>query len=158
MKRFVITNVKDNENSSRFLNAKTDATALSKDVASVFAIDNFILKHYYQRTCSLLEDEVNKQFQYVQWTLFKAKLDGERTPFCECYHDGVPYSRLNGAAKVNAGIDIAYTIARYYNVSVPMILDECESNLSPIAKEGYQQIRLYVSHDERLKIETGAIG
>lgn len=116
-----------------------------------------IASDYYQRTCSLLEDEVNKQFQYVQWTLFKAKLDGERTPFCECYHDGVPYSRLNGAAKVNAGIDIAYTIARYYNVSVPMILDECESNLSPIAKDGYQQIRLYVSHDERLKIETGAI-
>ena len=113
-----------------------------------------IATDYYQHSCSLLEDEVNKHFKYVSWSLFKTNLDGDKKPFCECYHDGVPYSRLNGAAKVNAGIDIAYTIAQFYDVSVPMILDECESNLHPISKEGYQQIRLYVSRDEKLKIET----
>ena len=115
-----------------------------------------IAADYYQLSCSLLEDEVNKHFRFVQWSLFKTNLDGDKKPFCECYHDGVPYSRLNGAAKVNAGIDIAYTIAQFYDVSVPMILDECESNLHPIAKDGYQQIRLYVSHDDKLKIETPA--
>ena len=115
-----------------------------------------IATDYYQHSCSLLEDEVNKHFRFVQWSLFKTNLDGDKKPFCECYHDGVPYSRLNGAAKVNAGIDIAYTIAKFYDVSVPMILDECESNLHPIAKDGYQQIRLYVSHDDKLKIETPA--
>lgn len=115
-----------------------------------------IATDYYQLSCSLLEDEVNKHFKYVSWSLFKTNLDGDKKPFCECYHDGVPYSRLNGAAKVNAGIDIAYTIAQFYDVSVPMILDECESNLHPIAKDGYQQIRLYVSRDEKLKIETPA--
>ena len=115
-----------------------------------------IATDYYQHSCSLLEDEVNKHFEFVRWSLFKTNLDGDKKPFCECYHDGVPYSRLNGAAKVNAGIDIAYTIAQYYDVSVPMILDECESNLHPIAKDCYQQIRLYVSRDEKLKIETPA--
>jgi len=115
-----------------------------------------IATDYYQHSCSLLEEEVNKHFRFVQWSLFKTNLDGDKKPFCECYHDGVPYSRLNGAAKVNAGIDIAYTIAQFYDVSVPMILDECESNLHPIAKDGYQQIRLYVSRDEKLKIETPA--
>ena len=115
-----------------------------------------IATDYYQHSCSLLEDEVNKHFEFVRWSLFKTNLDGDKKPFCECYHDGVPYSRLNGAAKVNAGIDIAYTIAQFYDVSVPMILDECESNLHPIAKDGYQQIRLYVSRDEMLKIETPA--
>lgn len=112
-----------------------------------------VASEYYQHSCSLLEDEVNKNFGFVQWTLFKTNLDGEKKPFCECYHDGVPYSRLNGAAKVNAGIDIAYTIAQFYEVSVPMILDECESNLYPITKEGYQQIRLAVSPDEELQIK-----
>lgn len=115
-----------------------------------------ITSEYYQMSCSLLEEEVNKQFKFVRWSLFKTNLDGEKKPFCECYHDGVPYSRLNGAAKVNAGIDIAYTIAQFYDVSIPMILDECESNLHPISKDGYQQIRFYVSNDEALKFEYPA--
>ena len=110
-----------------------------------------IAADYNQKSCRILEDRVNKHFGFVQWSLFKTKLNGEQEPFCECYHDGVPYSRLNGAAKVNAGIDIAYTIANHYGVSVPIVLDECESNLAPIYRGG-QQIRLSVSPDEQLKI------
>lgn len=115
-----------------------------------------IASEYYQLSCSILEEEVNKHFSFVRWSLFKTSLEGEKKPSCECYHDGVPYSRLNGAAKVNAGIDIAYTISQFYDISAPMILDECESNLHPIAKDGYQQIRFYVSHDEQLKFEYPA--
>ena len=114
-----------------------------------------ITNEYFLQSCSVLEEKVNEHFHFVQWSLFKNNLDGEKKPFCECYHDGVPYSRLNGAAKVNAGIDIAYTIAQFYDVSVPIVLDECESNLHPISRGG-QQIRLYVTHDEELKIETPA--
>jgi len=107
---------------------------------------------YYQLSCSILEDSINDKFKFVKWSLFQSDLEGNKKPFCECYHDGVPYSRLNGAAKVNAGIDIAYTIARYYDVSVPMLLDECESNLSPIY-EGDQQIRLVVAPNEQMQFE-----
>lgn len=110
-----------------------------------------IAADYSQKSCRILEDRVNEHFGFVQWSLFKTKLNGEQEPFCECYHDGVPYSRLNGAAKVNAGIDIAYTIANHYGVSIPIVLDECESNLAPIYRGG-QQIRLSVSPDEKLKI------
>lgn len=113
-----------------------------------------VAKEYYNTSCQMLEDKVNKLFSYVKWTMFQANLDGERKPYCECYHDGVPYSRLNGAAKVNAGIDIAYTIAKFYEVSVPMILDECESNLAPIYKDG-QQIRLCVAPTEELEVTYG---
>ena len=111
-----------------------------------------IATDYYQLSCSILEDKVNEQFQYVKWSLFKSNLDGEKKPFCECYKNGVPYSRLNSAAKVNAGIDIAYTISQYYGVDVPMLLDECESNIFPLYRGG-QQIRLYVSHDDKLVFE-----
>lgn len=99
---------------------------------------------YQQKACQLLEERVNKHFSYVQFSLFKSTLEGERKQACECYHDGVPYSSLNTAAKVNAGIDIAYTVAEKSALSVPIILDECESNLSPIYRGG-QQIRLCVT-------------
>ena len=111
-----------------------------------------IANDYNQKSCQLLEDRVNEHFSYVKWSLFKTTLDGEKKPFCECYHVGVPYSRLNTAAKVNAGIDIAYTFARYNEISVPMLLDECESVNHPICRGG-QQIRFVVTTDDELKFE-----
>lgn len=106
---------------------------------------------YYEKSCSILEEEVNKHFSFVKWSMFKSNLDGDKKPFCECYHDGVPYSSLNTSAKINAGIDIANTIASYYSVAVPIILDNCESNLHPLYSLG-QQIRLSVTHDEEITI------
>ncbi len=111
-----------------------------------------IANEYYQQSCSILEDSINEKFSYVKWTLFQSTQDGEKKPFCECYHDGVPHCYLNGAAKINAGIDIANTISKFYGVSVPMILDECESNLHPIY-EGGQQIRLCVSPTDGLMFD-----
>lgn len=111
-----------------------------------------IANEYNQKSCQLLEDRVNGHFDYVKWSLFKTTLDGEKKPFCECYHVGVPYSRLNTAAKVNAGIDIAYTFSRYNEISVPMLLDECESVNRPLYHGG-QQIRLNVTTDDELKFE-----
>lgn len=116
-----------------------------------------VASEYQQNSCKMLEDEVNKHFNFVKWSMFQTNIDGEKKPYCECYHDGVPYSKLNSAAKVNAGIDIAYTISKHYNVSVPIILDECESNLHPIVQSNSQQIRFYVTHDEKLKVETHLI-
>lgn len=115
-----------------------------------------IANEYNQKSCQLLEDRVNGHFDYVKWSLFKTTLDGEKKPFCECYHVGVPYSRLNTAAKVNAGIDIAYTFARYNEISVPMLLDECESVNRPLYHGG-QQIRLNVTTDDELKFEYPSI-
>lgn len=115
-----------------------------------------IANDYNQKSCQLLEDRVNGHFSYVKWSLFKTTLDGEKKPFCECYHAGVPYSRLNTAAKVNAGIDIAYTFARYNEISVPMLLDECESVNHPICRGG-QQIRFVVTTDDELKFEYPAL-
>lgn len=111
-----------------------------------------IASEYYQRSCEVLEEEVNKHFSFVKWSMFQTTLDGTKKPYCECYHDGVPFSHLNWAATINAGIDIAYTIGRFYDVSVPMIIDNCESNLNPIYQGG-QQIRLRVSEDKELKFE-----
>lgn len=108
---------------------------------------------YNKKSCQLLEENVNKHFSYVKWSMFSQDLDGNMKPYCECYHNGVPYSRLNGAAKVNAGIDIANTFSRFYEVSAPMVLDECESVNDPIYSSEQQQIRLKVTTDDKLKFE-----
>lgn len=112
-----------------------------------------LANEYNKKSCQLLEENVNGHFSYVKWSMFTRDLDGNMKPYCECYHDGVPYSRLNGAAKVNAGIDIANTFSRFYEVSAPMVLDECESVNDPIYSCDQQQIRLKVTTDDELKFE-----
>ena len=112
-----------------------------------------LANEYNKMSCQLLEENVNGHFSYVKWSMFTQDLDGNMKPYCECYHDGVPYSRLNGAAKVNAGIDIANTFSRFYQVSAPMVLDECESVNDPIYSGDQQQIRLKVTTDDKLKFE-----
>lgn len=112
-----------------------------------------LANEYNKKSCQLLEENVNGHFSYVKWSMFTQDLDGNMKTYCECYHDGVPYSRLNGAAKVNAGIDIANTFSRFYEVSAPMVLDECESVNDPIYLGGQQQIRLKVTTDDKLKFE-----
>lgn len=112
-----------------------------------------LANEYNKKSCQLLEENVNGHFSYVKWSMFTQDLDGNMKPYCECYHDGVPYSRLNGAAKVNAGIDIANTFSRFYQVSAPMVLDECESVNDPIYSGDQQQIRLKVTTDDKLKFE-----
>ena len=111
-----------------------------------------VVREYNQKADQLLEDRVNEHFSFVKWSMFKTNLKGEREATCECYHDGVPYRRLNTAAKVNAGIDIAYTFAKYNEIEVPMLLDECESVNHPICRGG-QQIRMVVTTDDKLKFE-----
>lgn len=112
-----------------------------------------LANEYNKKSCQMLEENVNGHFSYVKWSMFTQDLDGNMKPYCECYHDGVPYSRLNGAAKVNAGIDIANTFSRFYEVSAPMVLDECESVNDPIYSGDQQQIRLKVTTDDKLKFE-----
>lgn len=135
--------------------AQNDKTTFQEQLDDIDAKLN-ITNEFYQLSCKALEDKVNQHFRFVKWSLFLPKLDGEKKPYCECYHNGVPYSRLNGAAKVNAGIDIARTIGQYYDISVPVVLDECESVNHPLSTGG-QQIRLVVSKDDKLKVEYFAL-
>lgn len=114
-----------------------------------------VVREYNQKADQLLEDRVNEHFRFVKWSMFKINLKGKREATCECYHDGVPYRLLNTAAKVNAGIDIAYTFAKYNEIEVPMLLDECESVNHPICRGG-QQIRMVVTTDDELKFEYPA--
>ena len=107
---------------------------------------------FQKRSCEVLEENVNRRFKLVRWKMFRRQLDGTDKPWCECSVDGVPYSDLNTAAKINAGLDITSTLKRYYGVDVPCVIDNAETVLEPLY-DGGQQIRLTVTEDENIIIE-----
>lgn len=107
---------------------------------------------FQKRSCEVLEENVNRRFKLVKWKMFRRQLDGTEKPWCECSVDGVPYSDLNTAAKINAGLDITNTLKGYYGVDVPCVIDNAETVLEPLY-DGGQQIRLTVTEDEEMRIE-----
>lgn len=109
-------------------------------------------KMFAERSNNLLESKVNQHFSFVQWKLFRELLNGNREPYCECYHNGVPYSDLNSADKINAGLDIINTLSGIYGISAPICIDNAESVNELLETKG-QQIRLYVSEDNTLTIK-----
>lgn len=106
---------------------------------------------FQKRSCEVLEENVNRRFKLVKWKMFRRQLDGTDKPWCECSVDGVPYSDLNTAAKINAGLDITSTLKQYYGVDVPCVIDNAETVQEPLY-EGGQQIRLTVTDDEDIVI------
>ena len=107
---------------------------------------------FQKRSCEVLEENVNRRFKLVRWKMFRRQLDGTDKPWCECSVDGVPYSDLNTADKINAGLDINAVLKEYYGVDAPCVIDNAESILKPLYRGG-QQIRLTVTEDENIIIE-----
>lgn len=108
---------------------------------------------YQRRACEVLEETMNKNFTLVKWSMFKRQVDGTDKPWCECSVDGVPFSDLNSAMKINAGIDIINMLKKYYDVDVPCMIDNAETILQPLYNGG-QQIRLRVTEDATINVEN----
>lgn len=108
---------------------------------------------YNLLSCKMLEDKVNEKFSFVKWSMFRRNLDGTPKSYCECSHNGIPFSDLNTAAQINAGLDICRVISGYYGVSVPVFVDGAES-VNEVSYDAGQQIRLAVSLDNELKFST----
>ena len=110
---------------------------------------------YEDRSSQILEERVNKHFSLVRWKMFRTRINGTREQYCECTFKGTEANDgLNSAGYIMAGVDICNAIAKFFKVSAPIIIDNAESinQENFIPSEG-QQIRLFVSDDEKLIIK-----
>lgn len=93
---------------------------------------------------AMLEDRINSQFQLAQFKLFSKNINGGIEDCCETMVNGVPYSSLNNAARINVGIDISNALSLHYGVRIVQWIDNSEA-VSEILPSQSQQIKLYVS-------------
>lgn len=110
---------------------------------------------YEDRSFQILEERVNKHFSLVRWKMFRTRINAPREQYCECTFKGTEANDgLNSAGYIMAGVDICNAIAKFFKVSAPIIIDNAESinQENFIPSEG-QQIRLFVSDDEKLIIK-----
>lgn len=100
-----------------------------------------------------IERRVNALFTRVRFRMFESQLNGGEVPTCTMTVDGVPYSDLNTAMQINAGLDVINALSSYYQVQAPIWIDHAES-VTDLYPTGSQLIRLAVSEEKGLTIHN----
>ena len=102
---------------------------------------------------TLITDKVNSMFKLVKWQMWARQVNGEEVPACICTYKGVPWSDVNEAQRLDAGIDVAYTLSEACKVSAPMFIDGAEKSLN-IYNAGGQRILLRVAETDLTSTTT----
>ena len=114
----------------------------------------FLLEQFIRSKMLRISDSINQHFEMVDFLLFKMQLNGGMTETCECMYNGVPYSSLNAAAKIQCGLDIIRSLSKLYDVYCPVFIDNRES-CTKIPDMNCQTISLYVDENcKELKVEV----
>lgn len=114
-----------------------------------------VVSDFENRQNEILEDKVNAHFHFGKWKMFRSLLNGGRELSCEYYVNGIAYhDTLNSAAKINGGIDIINVLSEHYKAHAPIFIDNAEGvNDDNWIDCPSQQVRLYVSNDEKFVIK-----
>ena len=133
---------------------KAEIAAREKELAQQLADlekEEFTAEELNKAQIDEVEKRVNGLFRTVHFRMFETQLNGGEVPTCVAMVNGVKYSDLNTAGKINAGLDIINTLCLYHDISAPVFIDNAESinQLFPITS---QLIKLKVSTDKELTI------
>ena len=114
----------------------------------------YLGEEFIRTKVELLEGNINKKFNgAVTFKLFNNQVNGGLSECCEAMVDGVPFSNVNTAGRINAGLSIIKTLSEHYGVQAPIFIDNRESINNIVEFEG-QIINLKVSKNKILKIES----
>lgn len=113
----------------------------------------YLCEEYTKAYVDLVSDKINDSFDLVKFKLFENQINGGITETCEATFKGVPYSDLNNAAKINAGLDVINSLSDKLDLKVPIFIDNAES-VNELIKTDTQLVRLVVSKDKEIRIEV----
>lgn len=142
-------------NKKRIVDLERQLSELSSEEVRLKGIE-FTMKEFSKTRSRMLSDKVNSLFSFVKFKLFDTQVNGEEVEVCEATVNGVPYSDVNNAGKILAGLDIIVSLQKSIGVSAPVFIDnaECISNYpNGLINQLGQVIFLRVTNDESLVIK-----
>lgn len=87
----------------------------------------FLCEQFVRQKTSMVTDRVNAKFKLARFKLFNQQLNGGIAECCETMVDGVTYSNLNSAMRINVGLDIITTLQKHFNFAPPVFIDNAET-------------------------------
>jgi DNA repair exonuclease SbcCD ATPase subunit len=113
----------------------------------------FSIQQFGKARIEQVESRINGLFKIVRFKMYEQQINGGEIETCEATVDGVPFSDLNSAAKINAGLDIINAISLANGIVAPIYIDNRES-VTDIVSTNAQIINLVVAPDcHTLKID-----
>ena len=113
----------------------------------------FVIAEFSKARNMAIEARINGLFKHVRFRWLSVAINGTESETCEATINGVPYSSLNHAGQIIAGLDIINAICRSQNVCAPIFIDNAES-INDLIPMQSQIINLIVSRDEHLRVEA----
>lgn len=131
---------------------ETEEENLAKRIQE-FESQEFEIEEFTKTKVELLENAINSNFNVVKFRLFDTQINGGLVECCDTLVNGVPYSDVNNAHKIIAGLDVIHTLSKFYNTTAPIFIDNRES-INELYKMETQVISLIVTQDAKLRIEV----
>jgi len=111
----------------------------------LYAVENYV---------KAISKRINDKFDGLTFKLFESQINSGVRETCEIMYNGVPYSSLNSGHRITVGLNIIKTLQEYYQIKVPVWLDNSESLSDDNQPDiDCQLILLQVTNDKQLVIE-----
>lgn len=140
-----------NRTNQRISELETQLRNQSDELSGLEGIE-FTMAAFSKARIEAVESRINHLFSIVRFKMFETQINGGEVETCEATVDGVPYSDLNNAMKINAGLDIINAICKSEGVTAPIFIDNAES-INELMPTESQMIRLVVTEDDTLIIQ-----
>lgn len=112
------------------------------------------LDEYRKIYSSLVKDKVKDKFKVVEFITEEYTKDGKMVETFKISKDGIPYAELNTAMKILTVIDLLNGIQTSKNISVPVLVDNCESIIDlPIIPTQMIVARCIAQKERKLELE-----
>lgn len=127
------------------------AEAYEQCNSEIFLVDSFI-----RAKTDMLSERINSRFQLARFVMFRKNIGNDGIEeCCEVAVNGVPYSDLNNAMRINVGLDVIRTLSEHYKFNAPVFVDNAESVTDLFPMPDHQVIRLVVNEaDKVLRVQN----
>jgi hypothetical protein len=147
----------ENDASAHFESRVSELIGIQKNLSEEFdrlEQNQNMIETYIRDKCAAVTDAINSKFKLVKFNLFDQQINGGIKEICEAAVGDVPYNSVNGAGRVQAGLDIISAFQEFFNKSFPIWIDNRES-VTAIPDMKCQVINLIVSeNDKKLRVEV----
>ena len=103
-----------------------------------------LCESFYVQRNAIIEKRNKEIFKIVRFKMFEEQINGGILETCIPTVRGVPYSDLNHAMKINAGLDIINVLQKIYGIAAPIWIDNAEA-ITKFIETNSQLIKLYVA-------------
>ena len=144
---YIQDNKRISETNQRIEELKAQENSQNQVIAQ-FERKLFLVERFNKKKIEMLDESVNKMFSIVKFKLFDIQINNGIKETCQAMVNGVPFSNLNTATRINAGLNIIGTLCKYYKVTAPVFIDNRES-VTEIIDCNSQIINLVVSENHK---------